>query len=241
MIRKLFLFTILFLTIDPVFAQRNVYPQSLYWLRYQIQINFSKKIHWTSEVDNRRFFKPDIQNQLIFHSRLHFNKDRWNFAGGLTLSNAYTQLPQNGYRKPVSEIRPVAEITHELKGKKVTFLNRLRIDNRFFEENEKISIWNKSRHVTRIRYRLQLQIPLYKNEDKNAGNFRIANEIMINTKENVFDQNRFYVTGDFSISKNFSLETGYIYIYQQRSATNDFFSRHVLRFSVLHRVSISKN
>jgi hypothetical protein len=133
------------------------------------------------------------------------------------------------------------EATHEAGQKKITLQNRLRIDNRFFEVNENESIWSESRYVTRLRYRVQIRLLLNEHKGKNPINLRVANEIMVNTKENVFDQFRLYVTGDFYVNRNFSLETGYIYIYQQRFASQDVFSRHVFRFSVLHRINLIKN
>src|SRR5688572_27682250 len=107
MTRKILFFHFVFLISTCALAQRHVYVQSLYWIRYQAQLNFSQKLYMTNEIDNRRFFNPDVQNQLIFHSRLHFKKARWDFAGGLTLSNAYAQRPENGYKNVTSEIRPV--------------------------------------------------------------------------------------------------------------------------------------
>lgn len=239
--QKIFLIFFACIVGNPGIAQRHIYPQSLYWLRYQIQINFTQKLYWSNEIDNRRFFNPDVQHQLIFHSRLHFKKARWNFAAGLTFSNAYAQRPELGYKNSTSEVRPVAEVAHELNRRGITLQNRLRIDNRFFEANEHESIWQESRYLTRLRYRLQLKIPLIKQQDKNPIDLRIANEIMFNARENIFDQNRVYLTCDFYVNRKISLEAGYIYIYQQRFATHDFLSRHVLRFSLLHRINPDSN
>lgn len=239
--QKILLFSFIFIVANPAIAQQNIYPQSLYWLRYQLHINFTQKLYWSNEIDNRRFFNPDVQNQLIFHSRLHFKKAQWNFAAGLTFSNAYAQRPELGYKNITSEVRPVAEAAHELNRHGITLQNRLRIDNRFFEVNEHESIWQESRYLARLRYRLQLKIPLIKQRDKNPIDLRIADEIMFNSQENIFDQNRFYLTGDFYVNRKVSLEAGYIYIYQQRFGTQDFFSRHILRFSLLHRVNPDRN
>jgi hypothetical protein len=218
-------------------SQHSTISQGLYWLRYQAQFSFSPSLYWTNEGDNRRFFSPDVENQLIFHSRLHYKTGRWDFAGGLTLSFAYAQLPEQGYKTATTELRPVAELTHEFTLKKFTLQNRLRVDNRFFEVSEETSIWEDSRYVLRLRYRMQAKIPLKKSEEIDMVILRLAEEIMVNDRENFFDQNRIYVTSEFYLSKRFSLETGYIYIYQQRFGTENFFSRHVLRFSVFHRIN----
>lgn len=220
-------------------AQTLRHRQTLYWLRYQNQLIFSPDIYWTNEIDNRRFIGPDVQTQLIMHSRLHYRYKQWDFAAGLTHSSAYAAIPENGPRKPIHEIRPVAEVSHELPLGKVFLQQRLRIDNRFFQSDPDQSVLKESDYVLRYRYRIQLRFPIQKNE---AGTtilgMRIANEIMFNDEQNTFDQNRIYATWEYYLNRNFSLEAGYIFIDQQRFAREEFFSRHVLRFSLLHKVFV---
>jgi hypothetical protein len=222
-------------------AQGNIYQQTQYWLRYQLQLNFSPQLYWNNEADNRRFINPDVETQLIFHSRLHYKKGAWDFASGVTLSYAFASRPEIGYKNSTTEIRPVAEAAHEILLNRFSIQNRFRIDNRFFEVNEDESIWRESRYVTRLRYRLQFRIPIKKTDDVQKIGLRIADEIMVNAQENFFDQNRIYASTDFYISKKISMEVGYIYIYQQRFTTDDFFKRHILRFSVSHRINAFKN
>lgn len=220
------------------FAQQT-HSQSLYWLRYQNQLIFSPKHSWINEFDNRRFFVPDVENQFIMHSRFHYHHERWDFAAGLTYSLAFAALPEKGYKQSMEEIRPVAEVTYEMPVGKTFLSARFRLDNRFFQNDPEESVFRESFYVFRHRYRLQVRIPLKEN-DANIPTItlRLYDEIMFNTKENTFDQNRIYAIGEFYVNKNFSFELGYIYIHQQRYATEDFFSRHVTRFSLLHRVFV---
>lgn len=220
-------------------SQHMVNHQSLYWLRYQNQLIFSPRFYWNNEIDNRRFFDPDVENQFIFHSRVHYKKGKWDFAGGLTLSWIFAQKPEDGFDYTAAEIRPVAEVTHEQIMGKVLLQNRFRIDNRFLQENQNESVWEESFYVLRLRYRTQVRIPLKINaEDITTISLRLADEIMFNTKENIFDQNRIYATAEFYLNKKLSLETGYLHIYQQRFGQDEYFSRHVIRFSILHRISM---
>ena len=226
-------------------GQSTVYPQALYWIRYQNQLNFSPNFYVINEIDNRRFFNPDVENQLITHSRLHYANRRWNFGAGLTFSWIYAQIPENGYSHSTAEVRPVIEGSYEIPIRKLFFQQRLRIDNRFIEENQDQSVWKDSFYVFRLRYRVQVRIPLKTNSDGAPVIFlRLSDEIMFNNKENTFDQNRIYASTEFSINRNLILETGYIYIYQQRFGTDEFFSRHVVRFSIIHNIwlkSVSKD
>jgi hypothetical protein len=218
-------------------SQSTVHTQSLYWTRYQNQLFFSTKLYWNNEFDNRRFFHPDVQNQFIIHSRLHFKKNSWDFGGGITLSWIYSQIPEEGFDKPVAEVRGVAEVSHQLKLGKSIFQNRVRLDNRFFQENPDKSVFEESFFVLRFRYRAQLTIPLKSTDDNELiVALRIADEIMFNHTRNTFDQNRIYVTFDVKATKNLTAEAGYIYIYQQRFGTERFFERHVMRVTLLHKI-----
>jgi len=234
-----FLLPILLIGFTPALSQRIVNHQSLYWIRYQNQFFFSPNLYWNNEVDNRRFFGKDVQNQFIFHSRLHYKKNSWDFGGGITASWIFAQKPENGYTHAAIELRPVVEASHELRLGSVGIQNRARIDNRFLEEDPDKSIFDASTYVLRFRYRLQGRIPLRKNEeDVSVIILRVADEIMLNHTKNTFDQHRIYVSTDFLISKALTVELGYIYIYQQRfGSDNEFFERNVIRFSLMHKIS----
>jgi hypothetical protein len=219
------------------YSQSKTTTQALYWLRYHNQLQFSPSVYWANEFDNRRFFGHDVANQFIIHSRVHFKKERWDYAAGITASWVFAQIPENGYDHSTLELRPVIEASYEIPFRTWALINRLRIDNRFFEVNEQESIFEHADFTLRLRYRLLGKFPIKRNEEGEASmHIRIADEIMINHRENLFDQNRIYANYDVAISKSFTLDVGYIYIYQQRFGRDDFFERHVFRFSVLHKV-----
>lgn len=237
-VKKIIIAFLFVLSSDVLSAQTQV--QTLYWLRYQTLFTFSPRLSWNNDIDNRRFIGPDVQNQLIFHSRLHYKIQRWDFAAGLTYSLAYAAIPETGYDHSLSELRPVAEVTYETPVRKSFLAHRLRLDNRAFQETPEESLFEESFYVMRFRYRLQYRTSLRKDESNvTTIGLRIANEIMVNATENLYDQNRIYVTGEFLLSPKFSLEAGYIYIHQRRFGHDEYFSRNVLRFSVLHRINLA--
>lgn len=214
---------------------------AVYWIRYQNNLAFSPTISWNNDIDNRRFIAPDVQTQLIYHSRLHLKKGRWDYAAGLTLSWAFASQPENPVQHPVVEVRPVAEVNYEVPFRKWLLQQRIRMDNRFFEEDKTETIFDGSTYVMRLRYRLQARVPLVRNSKGDPTViFRIADEIMVNHRENFFDQQRLYLSGDFFVNKNWSVEAGYIHIYQQRFASDNFLQRHVLRFSLIHKLFLYK-
>ena len=155
------------------------------------------------------------------------------------MSWIFAQKPELGYDHAVNEIRGVAEASYELPLGKMFFQNRIRLDNRFFQEDADKSVFEESFYVLRFRYRAQLRIPLKINEENNPMiTLRIGDEIMFNHTSNTFDQNRIYVSAEFYLTKKLSLEPGYIYIFQQRFGTEEFFERHVARLSLFHRIAL---
>jgi hypothetical protein len=209
-------------------------------LRYQNQIIFSPRLQWSNEFDNRRFFNPDVALQFITHSRLHYKWKHWDFGGGLTYSVAFASKNKVGYNHSTAEIRPVMEAQYDWPLKRFSIQNRIRIDYRFTENTTDENVFESSTYVTRFRYRFQVRIPLSdpeKNKVRTTA-LRVADEIMLNSKKNAFDQHRIYATLDVSLSKKFSVETGYIYIYQQRFGADEFFERHVARLSLVHRIYV---
>jgi hypothetical protein len=218
-------------------AQGQNDTHAIHWIKYQNQLNFSPKLYWSNEIDNRRFINPDAQNQLIFHSRLHYKKGRWDYAGGLTLSWAYATFAEKPIKHPTLEARPVIEAGYEIPCRGFSLQQRIRIDNRFFEADKYETIFDGSTYVMRMRYRLQARIPMRKDTEGNPRTtLRIADEIMFNHRENLFDQNRIYFSSDWVVTKHWSVELGYVYIYQQRFGTEQFLQRHVLRFSLSHKL-----
>lgn len=218
---------------------QDVTTQYAYWLRYQAQVVFSPALQWNTEIDNRRFFDPDVALQFITHTRLHYRTGRWDFGGGLTYSVAFAQKPEEGFDQGISEIRPVIEVNHETPLGHIFMYNRVRIDDRFIQSDPEESVFQESTNIVRFRYRLLFRIPLLYDDKQQAKlTLRLADEIMFNNWKNTFDQNRIYATIEFPVSARLSIETGYIHIYQQRFGRDDFFERHVLRFSFLHRIHV---
>jgi len=230
---------VLFLLSCTTAYSQHVEHQSLYWLRYYSQITFSPAIQWNNEIDNRRFLNPDVENQLIINSHLHYSWKKWDVGGGLTFSWIFALRPELQYDFAIAEVRPFAEISNEQQIGKISLQNRIRFDNRFIQSDPEISVWEESFYLLRIRYRAQVNIPLKKDAEQVPKiSLRLSDEIMFNTKENTFDQNRVDVTLDCHLNKHFSIEPGYVYLYQHRLRIEEYFSRNVLRFSVIHRISL---
>lgn len=227
-----------------LFGQANITHQSLYWTRYYNQLSLNSKLTWHNEVDMRRFMDNSRLHHVIAHSHIHYKiTSNFDIAAGITYSQQSPQFSDATSTLVIPEIRPFQEITQsQTLGKSVTLSHRFRLDERFIRKNNGIEILEGSDFNFRFRYRPQLAINLSKSESKTPTNLKIADELMVNfggeIVYNHFDQNRVYVGLEKVLSKNFSVEMGYLHWYQQRPSGKVFFDRNILRLTILHKIKL---
>lgn len=225
-----------------LFGQANITHQSLYWTRYYNQLSLNSKWTWHNEVDMRRFLDNSRLHHVIAHSHIHYKvSPEFDVAVGLTYSQQSPQFSDATSTLIVPEIRTFQEITQsKALGKRVTLSHRFRLDERFIRKNNGAALVEGSDFNFRFRYRPQLVINLSKLESKMPTNLKIADELMVNfggeILYNHFDQNRVYLGLEKVLSKNFSVEMGYLHWYQQRPSGKDFFDRNILRLTILHKM-----
>jgi hypothetical protein len=243
MMRYYFLISI-FLICNHLFGQANITNQNLYWTRYYNQLSLNAKLTWHNEVDMRRFMDNSRLHHVIAHSHIHYKiAPNFDIGAGITYSQQSPQFSDATSTLVVPEIRPFQEITQsQTLGKRVTLSHRFRLDERFIRKNNGTELLDGTDFNFRFRFRPQLAINLSKLENKTPTNLKIADELMVNfggeIVYNHFDQNRVYVGLEKVLSKNFSVEMGYLHWYQQRSSGKDFFDRNILRLTVLHKMKL---
>jgi Protein of unknown function (DUF2490) len=227
-----------------LFGQANITYQNLYWLRYYNQLSFNPKLTWHNEIEMRRFLDNNRLHHLIGHSHLHYKAmPNLDVAVGITYSEQSPQFSDAVSTLVVPEIRPFQEIsTNQSFGKRVALSYRFRLDERFISKNNGTVLSDGSDFNFRFRFRPQLNINLSKLESKTPTNLKISDELMVNFGGDIlynrFDQNRVYLGLEKVLSKNFSLELGYLHWYQQRNTGKDFFDRNILRMTVLHKIKL---
>lgn len=233
-----------FLIGSQLFGQTNITHQSLYWTRYYNQLSLNSKLTWHNEVDMRRFMDNNRLHHVIAHSHIHYKiTPNFDIAAGITYSRQSPQFSDVTSTLFIPEIRTFQEITQsQTLGKRVTLSHRFRLDERFIRKNNGIELLEGSDFNFRFRYRPQLVINLSKLESKTQTNLKIADELMVNfggeIVYNHFDQNRVYIALEKVLSKNFSVEMGYLHWYQQRASGKDFFDRNIMRLTILHKMKL---
>lgn len=207
---------------------------NLYWVRYFNQLHFNSKWSWQNEIDERRSIRPDRQRQFIMHSYGNFRPtEKTDFAAGISGS-----WVTNAKDLTVPEVRAFQSVTQQLiKAGNFNIHFRLRIEERFFHntDSENSSLTDGYHFKLRTRYRIQFQ---YISANLNWA-IRLADEIMYHTDNSEawkFDQNRVYVGMERKLTKQLSLEVGYLLLH---ALSNDkFIYSNNLRTTIYHRISL---
>jgi hypothetical protein len=198
----------LFWSLQTTVLPAQVTNQQSYWLRFYLQETFAKKWSWHLELDERRLINPDRQLQFITHAHVHRQLGK---GTEVSMGGSYSVVNQ------VMEHRLFQEFHYsKLLGQRMIWANRFRTEQRRIEQDEGLWQWR-----FRVRYRLQLGYLLGKN-----WGLKLSDEIMWHT--DAFDQNRIYVAIEKKFSKVFSLEIGYLKLYQFRSESA-YGDRDILR------------
>ena len=161
----------------------------------------------------------------------------------MTYSLQSPQDPNATINVVVPEKRIVQEfnLSNSLS-KRLTFQQRLRIDERFIHKNNGKELLDGYDFNFRFRYRLQASYRVNKLEAPKATILKLSNELMVNAGKNIiynqFDQNRLYVGIEQGFGKGISAELGYLHWYQQRASGNQFFDRDIIRFTLNHKIKL---
>lgn len=172
------------------------------WLIYfgNLKINNKWNIHHEAQLRNYNFIGD--MNQLLLRFGVGYNISS-NFNVLLGYANIETEnyLPQSEIKTSFNENRLFQQFIYKVKYDGFHLTNRIRIEERYFNDDFKM----------RLRYFLLVNKPLNKKEmSKNAIYLSSYNEIFLNTKNKIFDRNRFYNGIGYVLNSNTRFEVGYM-------------------------------
>ena len=224
------------------FAQKKVEKQQLIWYGYYNSLKFNESWSLHSEIQERQFYNPTAQHQLVFRSNLERKLiENWNASVGMTLFLQNPNNPNSESNLTVPELRPDIGFNNKQKLSFMTINHRYKAEARFFHdiENEKLVGGFRFSNI-RLRYQLGLDFPLLKKEEKEKIILKVKDEIMFNIGKkivkNVFDQNRIYIALNYKLNAFYALEVGYMNWFQQQKTGTDFYNRDILRLSIFHNI-----
>ncbi len=244
MFGRKFLIFIFFSTF--LFGQKNVENQQLLWYGYYNKLQINQNWVLKSEVQERHFYQPLVQHQLVFRTNLDRRiLDDINVSLGFVVFLQSPNDPESESTLMVPELRTDFGFNAKKKYKYFNVNQRFKVGARFFhqtENNELVGGYQFSNF--RMRYQLGLDIPLIKKQDAEKLILKIKDEVMFNfgknIVKNVFDQNRIYIGLNYPMNKNLAFEAGYLNWFQQRPSGTDFYNRDIIRFSVFHTINLKK-
>lgn len=220
--------------------QQQTITQYQYWFRYYGRLSLSEKFSLHAEADERRFFNPDRQSQFFTHLHLHYKPYRT-----LEVAQGFSYIASVSARNDqltIPEFRAFQEITWFIpSSSKSKYSLRYRLDDRFIRHADTSELMAGYSFNLRHRFKAQWQILLSSSEKPHQSTLKVANEIMVNSG-NVdyhFDQNRIYAAVERALSKHWSVEAGYLNIYQNRGNPG-YYLRHVVRITLYHHLTLRK-
>jgi len=199
------------------------------WYIYNGFFNLSPKIELFFETQVRTW--EVISNPQVFFFRPYFNYNFTdNFQAGLGLE--YHMNWTDGFdgeeKIKTEEFRTtIMAMLYQHIGR-VSVQHRYRYEFRFLDESGK----------QRLRYRLQLSIPLSKPKvEKGVWFTTLGNEIMVNTQQEInLSQNRTYAMVGYQITRGLNFQFGYMYI-----ARPDATGWHRLQFLLTQKLFFYEN
>lgn len=224
--------------------EKNIDHQSILWTRYYNQLLLNEKWSLHSEFDNRLFLKPVQENLYVVRIQGRYKiNDHLETGSGFAYFSVDTQVSEINPDYNTPEYRGQQDLTWKSNVNKVTLTQRFQVEERFIRNADKEDLLPGTTFFWRFRYRLQGDYTFWKKE-KQLLKAVVSDEIMFNFGKkiikNTFDQNRIYAAIHYGLNSNLAFELGYLNSFQRRSNGIDFFNRDIIRFSIFHKIKISK-
>ncbi|MGZ9734189.1 DUF2490 domain-containing protein [Flavobacterium sp. GNP002] len=241
---RVILFLLLSILCQAQTKGKNIDHQSILWTRYYNQLLLNEKWSLHSEFDNRLFLKPMQENLYVIRIQGRYKiNDHLETGAGFAYFSVDTQVPEINPDYNTPEYRGQQDLTWKSNANKVTLTQRFQVEERFIHNANKDELLPGTTFFWRFRYRLQADYIFWKKE-KQLLKAVLSDEIMFNFGKkiikNTFDQNRIYAAIHYGLNSNLAFELGYLNSFQRRSNGIDFFNRDIIRFSIFHKIKITK-
>lgn len=225
-------------------SEKKIDHQSILWTRYYNQLLLSEKWSLHSEFDNRLFLKPTQENLYVIRVQGRYKINAHLETGaGFAYFSVDTQIPEINPDFNTPEYRGQQDLTWKETFGKFGINQRFQLEERFIHNANKEILLPGTIFSWRFRYRFQIEYTFWKKE-KQLLKAVLSDEIMFNFGKkiikNTFDQNRIYAAIHYGLNSHLALELGYLNSFQRRSNGIDYFNRDIIRFSIFHKIKISK-
>lgn len=127
---------------------------------------------------------------------------------------------------------------------RLTLTHRIRLEERFFmlpiQENQS----DRFSFNYRGRYSLSMSFPIIPTKNNGFATLIVSNEVLLNfgkqISNNYFDQNRIFGGIAYPIAPNTTAQIGYMFVFQQLPAVNQFMHINSIRLFLFHTLNLSE-
>ena len=219
-------------------AQKQHIHTDMVWLGYYNTMQFSNRYSLNSDIQFRTKEWVSQWSQQLIRTGLSYKiNDQSSITAGFAwFRNAKYKDNTVSF---LNEWRPWQEYAHSLNAGKFLILQRVRLEERFLELSSVGKTPSPYNYITRLRYRLEAQVPLKKNKIY----FGLINEIMVNPAyiktPKFLDQNRTFASLDVRVSNATTIQGQVmkIVVWHQDNVLED---QNVLRFNIVQSLNLKR-
>ncbi|WP_158638294.1 DUF2490 domain-containing protein [Panacibacter ginsenosidivorans] len=225
---------------------KKITTRPVAWYNYLNTLELSARSFITTQLSERTYLDNGHQAQALVWSKInHTLGEHWDAGLGFAYFLTRSFDPASTNTLSVPELRPFEEFNYKQKINKIALNHRYRIEERYVRKTENDKLTDGYNFSFRFRYQFNVDYNLFKSKD-NTRSFSIkaGDEIIINAGRhiinNMFDQNRIFVSLNYQPVNNVSVELGYMNAFQERSSGNQYYNANIYRLSVFHKIRLYK-
>jgi hypothetical protein len=247
MIKRIYFSFIVFIfSEETVFSQKQTTSINQVWLGYFNQSRWSNKWGtWTDlHLRTKEDFFSNFSQSIIRVGGTYYLNDNTKLTAGYAYVSIYPGDNHKNITQP--EHRPWQQVQWHTNYSRIRLMQWFRLEERFrhkIKNDDELADGYNFNY--RVRYNFYLAASLARKPfTPNSLSFVLNNELHVNFgKEityNCFDQNRFFVGFAYHTSKTDNLQFGYMNLFQQLPAGNQYKSIHAARLFYFHNLDFRK-
>ncbi|GAC1424694.1 MAG: hypothetical protein NVSMB67_25370 [Flavisolibacter sp.] len=215
----------------------------MFWVNYSEKLYFSSSWNIAAEFESRmgsNFQLAQLQSRIMVARKLN-EQSTVGLGFSYILNRPIPYLRANpSHFSPGFTLHQQFDFNHRIK--RITISHRIKPEERWIQKKSQTGSASAYAFSVRGWYRLQFSYPLgWNSMDEKGLTLKAYDEILLNVfirNNSSFDQNRYYVGINYSLSKKFALELGFVNIIQQLNNFEKLQSTNFLRLSVYHNLNL---
>lgn len=228
------------------YAQKTTTSLQQVWLGYFNQMRFSDKFGSWSDLHLRTKddFFSNYSQSILRAGLTYYVTNNTKLTAGYAYVSIYPADNHSGVTQP--EHRPWQQVQWHTNYPKLRIMQWFRLEERYrrkIKNNDELAEGYSFNY--RLRYNFYLAAPLGKMPfSPGSLSFVVNDELHINFGKqvvyNYFDQNRFFIGFALHTTKTDNLQFGYMNLFQQLPAGNQYKDIHAARIFYYHNLDLRK-